>query len=273
MGSYFTELEVLRSSPHIGNHAICYLLMIEYHARVHVKSKLHYFPLTKDRLGSAVDDVFLRMVEDLEDWNDFPWEEHMWQELYAAIRNVNSNHKQAHHKALEINPNFVPTYSLSGFVLCFKIWILESSNVTDRWWTKDSEGISRGCFWLLLKKDLNQKHKDSTSANKDAVNNLVDALDDLVDEDEFLKAQKLEAEKNRVAEQKRLRLQLMLKEANSRKSIDFSKSTHMKVAIDRCGTNKRRYVDVLKPTIEEDTSEKVFSMDRLKSKIMCLMNL
>ncbi|GJY98852.1 RNA-directed DNA polymerase, eukaryota [Tanacetum coccineum] len=52
-------------------------------------------------LGSTVDDVFLRMVEDLEDWNDFPWGEHMWRELYAAIRNVNSNHKQAHHKALE----------------------------------------------------------------------------------------------------------------------------------------------------------------------------
>nr|GEU64181.1 phospholipase-like protein [Tanacetum cinerariifolium] len=87
------------------------------------------------------------------------------------------------------------------------------------------------------------------SANKDVVNDLVDALDDLVDE---------------VAEQKRLRLQLMLKEANNRKSIDFSKSTHMKVAIERCGTNKRRHVDVLRPPIEEDTAKKVLSMDRLK---------
>ncbi|GKA71538.1 hypothetical protein Tco_0777677 [Tanacetum coccineum] len=103
--------------------------------------------LNEQILGSEVDDVFLRMVEDLEDWNDFPWGEHMWRELYAAIRNVNSNHKQAHHKPLEINPNFVPTYSLSGFVLCFKIWILESSSVTGCWWTKDSEGILRGCFW------------------------------------------------------------------------------------------------------------------------------
>ncbi|GJW90603.1 phospholipase-like protein, partial [Tanacetum coccineum] len=152
---------------------------------------------------------------------------------------------------------------------------------------------------LLLKKDLNQKHKDSTSGKKcdlgdkcwsdqdgepffkcigstnpstkkDVVNDLVDALDDLVDEngvvkvdkylsqDDFLKAQKLEAEKNRVAEQKRLRLNLMLEEANSKKSIDFSKSTHMKVAIERCGTNKRRYVDVLRPPIKEDTAEKVF---------------
>ncbi|GJX16758.1 phospholipase-like protein [Tanacetum coccineum] len=362
--------------------------------------------LNEQILGSEVDDVFLRMVEDLEDWNDFPWGEHMWRELYAAIRNVNSNHKQAYHKALEINPNFVPTYSLSGFVLYFKIWILESSSVTDRWWTKDSEGIPRGCFWskhfpfqkweyfgqffpqdkkpnyelypnraeaqlewftrssdyfkmytprappveyegffgdylkklslartrrakdrepfiqscpkvvslkdhvraleglcdslMILPKEIKSlkarvykletiinsdqdgepffKYMGSTnpSANKDDVNDLVDALDDLVDEndvvevdknlsqDDFLKAQKLEAEKNRAAEQKRLRLQLMLKEANSRKSIDFSKSTHMKVAIERCGTNKRRYVDVLRPPIEEDTSKKVLSMDRLK---------
>nr|GEY24583.1 phospholipase-like, aminotransferase-like mobile domain protein [Tanacetum cinerariifolium] len=121
-------------------------------------------------------------------------------------------------------------------------------------------------FKLLLKKDLNQKHRDSTSgkqcdlgdkywsdqdgesffqymgsinpsANKDVVKDLLDALDDLVDDngvvevdknlshDDFLKAQKLEAEKNRMAEQKRLRLQLMMEEANSRKSIDFSKFT------------------------------------------------
>ncbi|GJR03886.1 hypothetical protein Tco_0526870 [Tanacetum coccineum] len=171
MGSHFTELEVLRSSPHIGNHAICYLLMTigEYVKNIDLLSLIEdevCFTSLSDSdsirvclllslevifmghdLGSAIVDVFLRTVEDLEDWNDFPWGEHMWRELYAAIRNVNSNHKQVHHKALEINPNFVPTYSLYGFVLCFKIWILESSSVTDRWWTKDSEGIPRGCFW------------------------------------------------------------------------------------------------------------------------------
>nr|GEW72560.1 50S ribosomal protein L21, chloroplastic [Tanacetum cinerariifolium] len=135
-------------------------------------------------LGSAVDDVFLRIVEDLEDWNDFPGGR---------------------------------TY----------IWILKSSSVTDRWWSKDSEGIPRGCFWskhfpfqkceyfgqLFPQSDQDGepffKYMGSTnpSANKDAVNDLVDALDDLVDEngvvevdkylsqDDFLKAQKLEAEK------------------------------------------------------------------------------
>ncbi|GJW52926.1 phospholipase-like, aminotransferase-like mobile domain protein, partial [Tanacetum coccineum] len=331
-------------------------------------------------LGSAVDDVFLRMVEDLDVWNDFPWGEHMWRELYGAIRNVNLNHQQRHHKALEMNPNFVPTYSLSGFLLSFKIWILESSCVTDRWWCKRSEEIPRGCSWskhfpfqnwenygqlfpeakkpncdlypnkceaqsewfkrstdffkmytprappveygglfgaylkklslartrrekdgdaesgcqtstkevslkdrvkameglctslMILPKeikslkarvykletiinmvnfgDLGDKYwsdKDgeffsfnvspNQSANKDPVNELVDALDDLVDEDDGLKNQKLEAENKRLTEQRRR---------------------------EKCRTNKRRYVNVLKPLLEEDTYVKVLSIDRLK---------
>ncbi|GKE00126.1 hypothetical protein Tco_1388109, partial [Tanacetum coccineum] len=94
-------------------------------------------------LGSAIDGVFLRMVDNLEAWNDFPWGEHIWRELYAAIRNVNSKHKDEHHKALEKNQRFVPSYLLSRFLLCFKIWIRESSSVTDRWWSKLSEVILR----------------------------------------------------------------------------------------------------------------------------------
>ncbi|PWA38014.1 phospholipase-like, Aminotransferase-like mobile domain protein [Artemisia annua] len=98
-------------------------------------------------LGSIVDDVLLRMVDDLEAWNEFPWGEHIWRELYAAIRNVNSKHNIEHHKSMDKDPNFVPSYSLSGFLLCFKIWILESSSQTDRWWSKEPDVIPRGCSW------------------------------------------------------------------------------------------------------------------------------
>ncbi|GKC16162.1 hypothetical protein Tco_1012944, partial [Tanacetum coccineum] len=198
--------------------------------------------LIEDEERSAIDGVFLRMVENLEVWNDFPWGEHIWRELYAAIRNVNSNHKETHHKSLEMNPNFVLTYSVSRFVLCFKIWILESSFVTDCWWSKLSEEILRGRFWskhlafkkweyfrlLLLKKDSNLKHKcdlgdkywrdedggPNPTSNKDDVNVLVEFLDDLVDE--------------------------------------------------KCGTNKRRYVNVLRPPMEVDTYVKGPIMDTLR---------
>ena len=58
-------------------------------------------------LLSVVDDTYLRMVEDFQNWNDFPWGEHIWRQLYDAIRNINLKRK------LE--------YSLAGFVLCFKV--------------------------------------------------------------------------------------------------------------------------------------------------------
>ncbi|GJT65386.1 phospholipase-like protein [Tanacetum coccineum] len=334
----------------------------------------------RHELGSAVDDVFLKMVEDLDIWNNFPWGEYMWRELYGAIRNVNLNHKQEHLKALEINPNFVPTYSLSGFLLAFKIWILESSGATGRWWYKCSEAIPRGCSWskhfplqsfenygqlfpdaqsewfrrstyffkmytprappvkygglfgsylkklslaktlrenggdadpvclasakdvslkdrvktmeglctilmilpkeikslsmLSLKKqkrsDLKQKDKLNSGdkqcdiAKKDPINELVDALDDLVDEDDCRKNQKLEAENKRLAEQRTLRFHKMKEEENSMKSGLLSNSTHMKLALEKCGTNKRRYVNVLRPPLEEDTDVKVLSIDKLK---------
>lgn len=79
-------------------------------------------------LGSVVDDVYLRMVENLDAWDEFAWGEHIWRELYAAIRNVNSNHKDEHHKALDKDPKFVPSYSLSGFILCFKVCIFSPNH-------------------------------------------------------------------------------------------------------------------------------------------------
>nr|GEU88464.1 phospholipase-like, aminotransferase-like mobile domain protein [Tanacetum cinerariifolium] len=52
--------------------------------------------------------------------------------------------------------------------------------------------------------------------------------------DDCVKAEKQEAE------QRRLRLQLMLEEENRMKSIDRSISTHMKLALEKCGTTNRR---------------------------------
>nr|GEW44527.1 phospholipase-like protein [Tanacetum cinerariifolium] len=423
----------MRSSPLISNHAICYLLMTDYHARVHDESKLHYFSLMKDRLGLdrcvlfketcfrrwldltyiqneeslihymlhkqkfsdndhydlpliynvnkhtlhfgrhefglisrfkigeyAKNIDLLSLIEDEERFTSLSDSdsirvclllsleviftghdlgsdgENMWQELYAAIKNVNSNHKQAYYKPVEINPDFVSTYSLSGFVLCFKIWILESSSMTDRWWSKVSKGIPRGCFWLkhfllqeweyfrqlfpqlslarilrekdketrpvsqsfpkevslkdpvkalkglcgslmilpkeikslkarvyklesiinvVTKKPLNQKHKDSKSGKHHDLGEKYwsDQDEKYLLQDDFVKAQKLEAEKI----EWQSRGDSSLKEENSMKSIDSSKSSHMRVALERCGTNKRRYVNVLRPPIEEDTPEKV----------------
>ncbi|GJX65283.1 phospholipase-like, aminotransferase-like mobile domain protein [Tanacetum coccineum] len=94
-------------------------------------------------LVSVVDDVLLRMVDNIDAWNTFPWGEHIWRQLYDSIRNVSSKHKLEHLDGLRKNPNHVPSYSLSGFLFAFKIWIIESSCESDRWWTKVPELIPR----------------------------------------------------------------------------------------------------------------------------------
>nr|GEU67248.1 putative ribonuclease H-like domain-containing protein [Tanacetum cinerariifolium] len=71
-------------------------------------------------LISVVDDAFFRMVNYLDAWNSFPWDEHIWRQLYDSIRNVCSKHKLEHLAELRKNPNHVSSYTLSGFLFSFK---------------------------------------------------------------------------------------------------------------------------------------------------------
>nr|GEX10351.1 phospholipase-like protein [Tanacetum cinerariifolium] len=192
-------------------------------------------------------------LEDVQTWRTYV------AELYSAIRNVNLNHQQGHHKALEMNLNFILTYSLFGFLLSFKIWILESSFVTNRWWCKRSEEIPRGCSRStdFFKMYTPRAPRVEYGANKDPINELVDALDDLDDEngvvelkkdlyeDDVLKVQMLKAKNRRLAKQRRIRFYKMKEQENDMKSSYFSNSTHMKLALEKYRTNKRKFVGVI----------------------------
>ncbi|PWA89913.1 phospholipase-like protein [Artemisia annua] len=98
-------------------------------------------------LADHVDDKLLRLVEDLDAWNNFPWGEYVWRQLYNQILNVVDRHKWQHLKGLEGSPKFVPTYTVGGFVWAFKIWILESFETSNRWWNKLEDVIPRGVAW------------------------------------------------------------------------------------------------------------------------------
>nr|GEU71284.1 phospholipase-like, aminotransferase-like mobile domain protein [Tanacetum cinerariifolium] len=262
-------------------------------------------------LGYAVDDVFLRMVDNLEAWYVFPCGEQIWWELYTTIRNVNSKHKDAHHKALEIKPNFVSSYSLSGFVLYFKEivrrdlerpFLVEAFSISklgvswatfypakkkpnydlyrnkaeaqSEWFTKSNDffkwyalrappveygGLSGDYLKKLSSaRTLRDKDREAWSDKVESVGKQChmgdkcwsdqdDAFDDLVDanakleevdkdlsQDDYANAKKQEAE------QRRLRMQLMLEEENNMKSIDRSNYTHIKLALEKCKTTKRR---------------------------------
>ncbi|GJU68158.1 phospholipase-like protein [Tanacetum coccineum] len=73
-----------------------------------------------DVLALIEDEEKLRMVNNLDAWNTFPWGEHIWRQLYDSIRNVSSKQKLEHLDGLRKNPNHVPSYSLSGFLFCFQ---------------------------------------------------------------------------------------------------------------------------------------------------------
>ncbi|PWA66519.1 phospholipase-like protein [Artemisia annua] len=98
-------------------------------------------------LADHVDEKLLRLVEDLDAWNNFPWGEYVWRQLYNQILNVVDRHKWQHLKGLEGSPKFVPTYTVGGFVWAFKIWILESFETSNRWWNKLEDVIPRGVAW------------------------------------------------------------------------------------------------------------------------------
>ncbi|PWA92361.1 phospholipase-like protein [Artemisia annua] len=100
-------------------------------------------------LTEQVDDKLLRFVEDLQAWNSFPWGEHIWRQLYNQILNVVARHRFQHLKGLETSLKFVPTYTLSGFVWAFKIWILENFGRSNRWWNKRPDVIPRGVAWSM----------------------------------------------------------------------------------------------------------------------------
>nr|GFA16147.1 phospholipase-like protein [Tanacetum cinerariifolium] len=76
-------------------------------------------------------------------------------QLYDSIKHVSSKHKLEHLAGLKRNPNHVSSYSLTGFLFAFKIWIIESSCVSDRWWTKVPKIIPRALSWRR-KAEFNQ---------------------------------------------------------------------------------------------------------------------
>ncbi|GJX57755.1 hypothetical protein Tco_0287652 [Tanacetum coccineum] len=99
------------------------------------------------KLVDEVPDTLMRLVENLVVWNDFRWGEYIWRHLYDQIMNVVNKNKWEHLKGLSKSRNYVPTYTLSGFVWSFKIWILESFEGSLIWWNRDPEIIPRGLAW------------------------------------------------------------------------------------------------------------------------------
>ncbi|GKB14491.1 hypothetical protein Tco_0848414 [Tanacetum coccineum] len=94
-----------------------------------------------------VDDTLFRLVESLEDWNCFPWGEHIWTHLYDQIQNVIEKHSDEYYFGMKRDQMYVPMYSLSGFVFAFHVWIFKSFERCNCWWIKDPNVIPRVVGW------------------------------------------------------------------------------------------------------------------------------
>ena len=74
-------------------------------------------------LVEEVDDTLFRLIENLDEWDAFPWGEYIWRRLYDQILDVASKHKYKFLEGINKDRKFVPTYTLSGFVWAFKVCI------------------------------------------------------------------------------------------------------------------------------------------------------
>ncbi|GKA53759.1 hypothetical protein Tco_0747074 [Tanacetum coccineum] len=73
--------------------------------------------------------------------------EHVWTQLYYSIKNVVVKHSDTHYLRLKKDCNYVPTYTLTGFVFAFQIWILEFFERSNRWWINAPQVIPRAIGW------------------------------------------------------------------------------------------------------------------------------
>ncbi|GJT90720.1 uridine kinase-like protein [Tanacetum coccineum] len=93
----------------------------------------------------AVNVNLLRLVEDLDSWNTFPWGSYIWSFTYHQLRDSIKTRRKSHLATLA--QGNVPKYKLSGFIWAFKIWILEVFPFARQFYTQDPDAIPRAIGW------------------------------------------------------------------------------------------------------------------------------
>ncbi|GJY92074.1 phospholipase-like protein [Tanacetum coccineum] len=97
-------------------------------------------------IGQETKHVLLKpivnLVDDLSEWDKFPWGEYMWREFHKRVYNVVAKHRKYHLKMLGNNPRYVANYALYGFVFPLKTF---SNSI--HWWRKDENAIHREVAW------------------------------------------------------------------------------------------------------------------------------
>nr|GEY38207.1 hypothetical protein [Tanacetum cinerariifolium] len=109
-----------------------------YDAKVSIRCKLHILQTIIFKLSWKGD----RLVNNLSEWDRFPWGEYMWREFHKRVYNVVAKHMEYHLKMLGNNPRYVANYALYEFVFPLKTF---SNSI--HWWRKDDNAIPCGVAW------------------------------------------------------------------------------------------------------------------------------
>ncbi|PWA72399.1 phospholipase-like protein [Artemisia annua] len=88
------------------------------------------------------------LVDDLDEWNAFPWREHMWQEFhdrnYMSVSNKRSEYMEEYARK---GSAYQAVYNLWGLSFALKILVLESFPQSKLWWDKNENALPRGIAW------------------------------------------------------------------------------------------------------------------------------
>ncbi|GJY61740.1 phospholipase-like protein [Tanacetum coccineum] len=196
-------------------------------------------------LTCPVDDTLFRLVESLEDWNCFPWGEHIWTHLYDQIQNVIEKHSDEHYFGMKRDRMYVPTYTLSGFVFAFQVWIFESFERCNCWWIKDPNVIPRAVGWS--KKSIFNRSDCGYLFAKVRAEELRLCLE--AEERMHLEHEKniIEEQRFRVNEAKRMKLEeekrLEISELKTKRRQEFMNSTHVKSILGKLTHTKGNQVN------------------------------
>ncbi|PWA95504.1 uridine kinase-like protein [Artemisia annua] len=102
----------------------------------------------------VIDEELLRLVEDLDSWNTFPWGSYIWNWTYPQLAGALQTRRGLHLSNLETK---VAKYTLVGFIWAFKIWILEVFPAARKFAVRDPGVIPRAIAWrstCTIKKEM-----------------------------------------------------------------------------------------------------------------------
>nr|GEX27282.1 phospholipase-like, aminotransferase-like mobile domain protein [Tanacetum cinerariifolium] len=218
-------------------------------------------------LVSVVDDVYLRMVNDLDAWNLFPWE-------------VKSLRGRIHKLESIIQSTFYPSRvvekqkTLKKFVPQSEDYLQSTSedepDIKDHTSPKVDDGNVYCCddngdvplFFMPAKPDSQQTDQDLSSdlshykytyssKQEDQIIWLVDQRrPDHISNMAEVAEQKIQSEIQRLYNHREARLNKIAEEDKQRKCLwHMNTSAHMKLAIECCVPKKRKYVDVVRTVV------------------------